>query len=338
LCGIATDITERKRREDQVRQLAFQDALTKLPNRRLFNDRLRQNLAASKRSGFFGAVIFLDLDNFKSLNDTHGHFVGDLLLMEAAARLKSCVRETDTVSRFGGDEFVVMLSELNADKAESTSQARIVAEKIRATLSEPYRLAIKREGEADTTVEHRCTASIGVALFINHESSQRDILKQADAAMYRAKESGHNLIRFAAEKPQGVEDTTSASLVQLTWQPNYCCGHALIDSQHRALFGDVNKLFGAELAGRPTAEVDILIDVLIRDVVQHFKDEEAIITAAGFPGVAEHAALHREIVDRAGTVVDRFQAGTIEIGELFQFLANDIVAAHMLRADREFFP
>jgi diguanylate cyclase (GGDEF)-like protein len=169
---IYTDITERKQMEDQVRQLAFYDTLTELPNRRLLDDRLSQTMAASKRSGCHGALMFLDLDNFKPLNDTHGHEAGDLLLIEAAARLKSCVRETDTVARFGGDEFVVMLSDLNADKTESTSQAGMVAENIRFTLSAPYLLTIKHEGKADTTVEHHCTASIGVALFINHEDSR----------------------------------------------------------------------------------------------------------------------------------------------------------------------
>jgi diguanylate cyclase (GGDEF)-like protein/PAS domain S-box-containing protein len=190
------DITERKQLEGEVRQLAFHDPLTKLPNRRLLNDRLSQTMAASKRSGCYCALMFLDLDNFKLLNDTRGHVVGDLLLIEAADRLKSCVREMDTVARFGGDEFVVILSDLSADKRESVSRAEIVAEKIRIALSEPYLLTIKYEGKADTTTEHYCTASIGVTLFINHESSQDDILKWADTAMYQTKEAGRNSIRF----------------------------------------------------------------------------------------------------------------------------------------------
>jgi diguanylate cyclase (GGDEF)-like protein/PAS domain S-box-containing protein len=198
--GAHYDITERKQTEDQVRQLAFYDPLTQLPNRRLLNDRLSQTMAASKRSVRYSALMFLDLDNFKPLNDTHGHVVGDLLLIEVADRLKNCVREMDTVARFGGDEFVVILSDLNADKAESTSQAKTVAEKIRNTLSEPYLLTIKHEGKVDGTVKHHCTASIGVVMFINHEASQDDILKWADAAMYQAKEAGRNLIRFYASK------------------------------------------------------------------------------------------------------------------------------------------
>ena len=152
-------------------------------------------MAASKRSGHYNALMFLDLDNFKPLNDTYGHDVGDLLLIEVAHRLTGCVREVDTVARFGGDEFVVMLGELDADKAESTAQAGIVAEKIRSTLAELYLLKIQQEGKAETTVEHHCAASIGVVVF-NSESSPEDVLKWADMAMYQAKERGRNRVHF----------------------------------------------------------------------------------------------------------------------------------------------
>ncbi|HEY8034377.1 MAG TPA: diguanylate cyclase [Methylobacter sp.] len=195
--GIIRDITERKQMEDQVRQLAFYDTLTNLPNRRLLSDRLSQTMVSSKRNGNYAALMMLDLDNFKPLNDVHGHPVGDLLLVEVANRLKACVREMDTVARFGGDEFVVLLNELSADESQSTSQADMVAEKIRNALSAPYQLVIKKTmGNTDTTVEHKCSASIGVVVFINHETSQDNILKWADDAMYQAKDAGRNLIRF----------------------------------------------------------------------------------------------------------------------------------------------
>ncbi len=193
---VAQDITERRQLEEDVRQLAFHDALTQLPNRRLLNDRVSRAMAASARSGCYGALMFLDLDNFKLLNDTHGHVVGDLLLIEAATRLKACVRGVDTVARFGGDEFVVMISELDTDHAASVAQAQIVAEKILATLSEPYRLAVGYVEQSEIVVEHRCTVSVGVVLFINHADSQIDILKWADRAMYRAKSAGGDAIWF----------------------------------------------------------------------------------------------------------------------------------------------
>ncbi|MDD5300578.1 MAG: PAS domain S-box protein [Gallionella sp.] len=200
------DITERKAAEEQIYNLAFYDSLTRLPNRRLLNDRLGQTMAASRRSSHYGALMFLDLDNFKPLNDTHGHGTGDLLLIEVAHRLTGCVRESDTVARFGGDEFVVMLSELVEDKAESTAQAGIVAEKIRTTLAKPYLLKIQQEGKAETAVGHRCAASIGVVVF-NSEASAEDIIKWADMAMYQAKEGGRNLIRFyRSEQRRGLDE------------------------------------------------------------------------------------------------------------------------------------
>lgn len=195
--GIIRDITERKEMEDQVRKLAFYDTLTNLPNRRLLHDRLNQTMVSSKRSGNYAALMMLDLDNFKPLNDVYGHPVGDLLLVEVANRLKACVREVDTVARFGGDEFVVLLNELNIDEAQAPVQARIVAEKIRTSLSVPYHLVIRKQGaESSLTVEHQCTASIGVVVFINHETSQDDIIEWADNAMYQAKDKGRNLIQL----------------------------------------------------------------------------------------------------------------------------------------------
>lgn len=190
------DVTERKRAEEEIRTLAFHDALTKLPNRRLLNDRLSQTMATSKRCGCYGALMFLDLDNFKPLNDSHGHEVGDLLLRQVAERLKSCVREVDTVARFGGDEFVVVLSDLGASQCEAKSRAQVVAEKIRMTLSTPYSLTIPRAGQPDASIEHRCTVSIGVALFVSQEPGLDNILKWADMAMYEAKEAGRNAVRF----------------------------------------------------------------------------------------------------------------------------------------------
>jgi diguanylate cyclase (GGDEF)-like protein/PAS domain S-box-containing protein len=193
------DLTERKKLEEQVRQLAFYDALTQLPNRRLLDDRLTQVMAASRRTGFFGALMFLDLDNFKPLNDTQGHAVGDLLLMEVAKRLVSCVRESDTVARFGGDEFVVLIGELNISSSESNVQATAVAEKIRLILEKPFVLQIPEQGDkAAHTVEHHCSASIGVVLFKNPQDSQTDIVKKADWALYQAKSAGRNTVRFFA--------------------------------------------------------------------------------------------------------------------------------------------
>jgi diguanylate cyclase (GGDEF)-like protein/PAS domain S-box-containing protein len=185
--GTMTDITERKTAEAQIQHLAYYDSLTHLPNRRLLNDRLQQALAASTRSRRQGALLFIDLDNFKSLNDTRGHDIGDRLLVEVAMRLGGCVREGDTVARLGGDEFLVMLLDLSGESREAAAQARTVAEKIIAALNCPYQLA----GH-----EHHSTPSIGITLFSNHHDSVEDLLKQADMAMYQAKTAGRNALRF----------------------------------------------------------------------------------------------------------------------------------------------
>lgn len=190
------DMTKRKQMEEQIRQLAFYDTLTGLPNRRLLQDRLSLALATSKRNDVYGALLFLDLDNFKPLNDAYGHDVGDLLLIEAARRLKNCVRAIDTVARFGGDEFVVVISALEPTLDKSVEQARKVAEKVRDALSETYVLARAGQDPSAPPIEHHCTVSIGVEMFFNHTESCEKLMKRADAAMYRAKEGGRNRIQF----------------------------------------------------------------------------------------------------------------------------------------------
>lgn len=193
--GITREINERKMLERQVHQLAFHDALTELPNRRLLHDRLTQAMAASCRSGNCGAVLFLDLDDFKSVNDRHGHDVGDALLLQATARLKRCVRRADTVARFGGDEFVVLLAGLDNDADRSAERATNVATKILRALDRPYRLSARQADGRFADVEHRCSASIGVTVFAGNEMSATDILKWADVAMYQAKDAGRNTLR-----------------------------------------------------------------------------------------------------------------------------------------------
>ncbi len=184
---IDIDISGRKAAEDEARYLAFYDALTQLPNRRLLVDRLQQVLVSGARSGLTTAVLFVDLDNFKTLNDTRGHEVGDLLLKEVAQRLRGCVREQDTVARLGGDEFVVVLQNLSSDPTEAAAQTRTLGELILAQLRQPYDLA----GH-----EHHFSASIGATLLRHHRDSVDEVLKQADMAMYRAKDAGRNTLRF----------------------------------------------------------------------------------------------------------------------------------------------
>ncbi len=185
--GTFSDITSNPESSAEIHRLAYYDLLTQLPNRRMLLDRLRQALAASNRSKQYGALLFLDLDNFKNLNDTRGHHVGDLLLVEIAHRLNANVREGDTVARLGGDEFVLMLENLSDDIQEAAIQAGLIGEKIRDAVAVSY---------VAQGLELWTTASIGVSLFYGHETSVDELLKHSDFAMYHAKKEGRNNVRF----------------------------------------------------------------------------------------------------------------------------------------------
>ena len=187
LCGISADISKQKQAERAIHQLAFYDPLTHLPNRRLLMERLQQAMAAQKRSPELGALLFIDVDNFKDLNDTQGHSTGDLLLSEIAARLSACTRAQDTLARQGGDEFVAMVLGLGPTLEAAVVHTQHLAEKILHKLSEPYLL----DGHG-----YQTSVSIGVAMFGGPESDQEELLKQADLAMYQAKADGRNTVRF----------------------------------------------------------------------------------------------------------------------------------------------
>jgi diguanylate cyclase (GGDEF)-like protein/PAS domain S-box-containing protein len=193
--GIGRDITQKKR-DEEIFHLAYHDALTGLPNRRLLLDRLKHAMSVSNRSRRHIALMFLDLDHFKALNDRYGHEAGDRLLIEVAHRIAGCVRDADTVARFGGDEFVVLLSDLDTDNEVATSQVARVAEKIRMALARPYSVQGAAGGQPQTCSEHPCSASIGVVVTVNHEHRDDDILKWADIAMYRSKMGGRNQVTF----------------------------------------------------------------------------------------------------------------------------------------------
>jgi diguanylate cyclase (GGDEF)-like protein/PAS domain S-box-containing protein len=189
------DLTERKAAEQQIEHLAYYDSLTQLPNRRLFRDRLQQTLASCARSGRKGALLFIGLDNFKILNETAGHDVGDQVLVEVARRIANCVREGDSAARLGGDEFVVLLEESSECVREAAAQAKEIGERILAALNQPYSIAGRL---------HHSTPSIGVTLFIDAVDSLDELVKQADIAMYQAKSAGRNVLRFFDPEMQGA--------------------------------------------------------------------------------------------------------------------------------------
>jgi len=193
LAGFFRDITERMAAAEEIKNLAFYDPLTKLANRRLLIDRLNHAIATSTRTGKNGALLFLDMDHFKVLNDTQGHELGDLLLQQVGKRLLTCVREGDTVARIGGDEFVVMLEELSEQTIMAGSQAKLIGNKILEALALPFVL---------NKYEYRNTTSIGATLFNTHFQTAEELLKQADIAMYHSKRSGRNSLHFFDPKMQ----------------------------------------------------------------------------------------------------------------------------------------
>lgn len=193
--NFVTDVTEQREAAEALRELAFHDPLTTLPNRRLFMDRVRQALAANARSGRRLAVMMIDLDNFKPLNDTHGHAVGDQLLITVATRLVENLRASDTAARFGGDEFVLLITNLDPDPAAATTQARQVGQKVLNLLAEPYTLP--QPGDCNgLSVEHRCTGTAGIAIANGGGQDPDELIERADAAMYRAKQAGRNRLEI----------------------------------------------------------------------------------------------------------------------------------------------
>ena len=198
ILAINTDISERKAAEHEIQHLAFHDPLTKLPNRLLLTDRLQQAMAVSSRSGHAGALLFIDLDHFKTLNDTLGHDKGDLLLQQVADRLRSCVRESDTVARLGGDEFVILQEGLSEHRSEAAAQAGVLGGRVLASFAHAFLLE---------DYEYFSTPSIGITLFQGHEDTVGELLKRADLAMYQAKASGRNALRFFDPQMQAAVDT-----------------------------------------------------------------------------------------------------------------------------------
>ncbi|WP_161805060.1 bifunctional diguanylate cyclase/phosphodiesterase [Amantichitinum ursilacus] len=259
---LVRDITARKAAEEQIRHLAYFDPLTNLPNRRLLMDRLQQALAASAASGEMGALMILDLDNFKVLNDTQGHAVGDRLLLAVAQRIQSCLRPRDTVSRLGGDEYVVMLESLGTDRASAEAQAKGYAEQIRNALDQPYSIL-------DEEVGHHSTASIGVTVFADHAVESSILLKQADVALYQAKAAGRNAVRFFSPAMQEAINARSAMEAAL----------------RHSLQGDGFRLFY-----QPQVNLDTGL-IGAEALIRWFPEQHQAVSPAQFIPVAEDSGL-----------------------------------------------
>jgi diguanylate cyclase (GGDEF)-like protein/hemerythrin-like metal-binding protein/PAS domain S-box-containing protein len=328
--GVTRDITERRRSESAIRSLAYYDGLTQLPNRRMLSDRLQQALARAVRDGSRIALLFMDLDNFKPVNDELGHEVGDWLLQSTAQRMLECLRPYDTAARIGGDEFAILLSDLH-----SPEEALAVAERLRLSLQSVF---LTPDGR-----RIQISSSIGVALYPDHAHNERDLLRVGDEAMYRAKKGGrNNVFILPPEAPRNFTPLPSmrahASTVRLNWSPAYCSGDPVLDAEHKNLF----KLANALLDQCATPDVDInevtrSYEYLVAHIEKHFREEEAQMERWGYAKTGEHAEVHRHLLQRADELHQQLNRQSLSLGDFVEFIAMDVVAKHMLKYDREYF-
>jgi len=322
MLGVTRDITERRKAEAFMRSLAFHDSLTMLPNRRLLLDRLQQAIFRARRDQTRVALMFLDLDEFKPINDRLGHAVGDWLLIQVAARMLSCVRESDTVARLGGDEFLVLLPSVEWD-----ADALAVAEKIRQALNQPF---ITVAGES-----LQISSSTGVVFYPDHGSNETMLLTCADEAMYQAKEAGRNQVQVFHAKASPSEQSVVSSL---NWKPVYACGDARIDADHRLLFELGNSLMAASERCKDEPEIFLMaLDDLVKHTIMHFAHEESVLAELGYSELAQHAEEHCRLVARAKALQLAAQQEVLNITQLVDYLNQDVIAGHMIAEDLKFF-
>lgn len=314
IVGVALDITEQKRAQQQLSYLAFYDSLTDLPNRALFFDRLGQMLAHSKRDGARFALLLLDLDGFKAVNDTHGHETGDALLQAVGRRLRNCVRESDTVARMGGDEFVILLPRLG----EPRDAARVAGKVIEA-LAEPFLLSGR---------ECRVGASIGFCVAPDDGDDMEALLSHADAAMYHSKARGKNAwTRYEPTLPSGK----SVKMAFLEWSEELSTGVSVIDSQHAWLMVLLNGISDAVKTGQPEQRIQALLEELIAFTRYHFDSEERLMHQYGYAETLIHQQAHRKLLEDLLSIQRHFESASLML--TLQAL-KDWLIKHVTESDR----
>lgn len=330
-CGVASDITQRSQLAAEMSRLANLDPLTELPNRRLFHDRIRMAITQARRENTFLALMMIDLDRFKPVNDHYGHSVGDLLLSAVAVRMQKCLRESDTLARVGGDEFVVILPMVGG-----IQDAAGVAEKIRLSLCAPFDLA------GNITVNIDC--SIGVAIYPDHGNNEEVLLNSADNAMYLAKSLGRSQVYVSGgAMGSGMirmePERAGLPVPNLVWRRSYQCGDPVIDREHKDLFMHSNTLIRAVANGRiPLDKLPEMLDELIDSVAAHFRNEEYILLRYGYAELESHGEKHQRLIERALELRSMAVAGELALADVVSFIARDVVAEHMLADDRDYFP
>ncbi|CUW39904.1 Putative diguanylate cyclase with hemerythrin-like metal-binding domain-containing protein [Magnetospirillum sp. XM-1] len=321
VAALAASNAELVAAREELEHLARHDTLTGAWSRIRIEESAQQEMLRNSRYGHPVSLIFIDLDHFKRVNDGYGHAVGDEVLKTFCDIAQKCMRSTDLLGRWGGEEFVIVTPN------SGLMIAILLAERIRKAV-----MAFDFPG-----VGH-VTASFGVAEYREDETWE-SWLCRSDAALYAAKEGGRNrVVTDACEADEADEaELLDLSFLRLVWRSTYESGHALLDTQHRNLFEHANNLLTAVIGERPTDEVAPQIEALVADLLDHFRDEEAVFRSIGYSGADEHAQTHQGLIDRAGELVAIFTSGELALGDLFNFLAYDVVAKHMLSEDRKFF-
>jgi diguanylate cyclase (GGDEF)-like protein/hemerythrin-like metal-binding protein len=323
LLSIGFVLMSKDRSDDQNRQLATHDELTGLANRRHLNKVLAQEWARFKRSGQPFSVAMIDIDYFKLYNDHYGHLAGDECLRQIAQLMQSGMRRAgDLAARYGGEEFLLILPNTHA------LDARRLADTVRRSIEQ------LNQPHAKSPLG-RLTVSMGVAAMVDGAYVDASaLLRAADDALYLAKQGGRNQVQLA--HIDVLAKQVPGKLVQLVWHQSYESGNPVIDDHHRRLFNDANDILGVILSGQSAASIAERIDAFVADIGEHFLEEEVFLLESGYPGAADHARLHRELLAQADTLAGQFKRGQLLIGELFVYLTQDMVARHMLTADREF--
>lgn len=318
-----------KDRSDQLnRTLATHDELTGLANRRNLNEVLAKEWARAIRSDQPLALAMIDIDHFKRYNDQYGHQAGDKCLNRVARTIELNARRSgDLAARYGGEEFLLILPDADVTVAQH------LAEDVRKSIET---LNLPHVGSPSG----RVTISVGIAALGNAAYKDAEsLLRAADQALYLAKDLGRNQVQVAEEsRPrEGAKGHAPVKMVKLIWRREYECGDPVIDAQHQALFSDANSLLSAVLQKGSATEVAGLVEALVASIAQHFQDEEALLQNVDYPGAAEHANLHRALLEKSLQLSKHFRAGTLSIGGLFEFLAQEVVARHILQSDRAYF-
>jgi diguanylate cyclase (GGDEF)-like protein/hemerythrin-like metal-binding protein len=325
---LQTSLTEIEALRKGLVEQANQDGLTKLFNRRFLDSTLERELARCQRESKPLTLIMLDIDHFKKYNDAYGHQAGDECLKAVAHALQgSAKRAGDLAARYGGEEFSLVLPD--TDGVDGLRMAEALRQEIEA-LAMPH-------AKSDLGL---VTISAGLAVMAgDNYASAAQLVRAADEALYYAKWGGRNRVHVALDSSESVrmEPYAPGSLMQLHWRSTYASGNTEIDAQHEQLFQQVNEVLTTLTEGRAGDVIHALIDRLMRNVVVHFEHEETLLTAIGYPQTAEHAAQHRALLSRAVDLISQQRNGDLRIGELLDYLAQDLLAKHLLGADRRYY-